>query len=328
MKHTMILAALCLSASAAIAAPPVEPMTQMKEWTPAERERSAAVGAEMRRLAEAGRLDEHAALMEAGRQYPDAPAAFVIETGRELHRLGKRRDEPDGVVGGRPFDRLDGLRKTSREFPPGADDRAASIPRATGVHPFRRWDVMADLAAWAAEEQDTHRRVRIRNVRRAVGPITQPIVYPPFFWLPLDMVESEIEAMDPTIKRDIENGIGRHSEILLGGLNIRVYPDDCCAHEATLVVALSHGGQVERYPLRMRLGDDGAYHVADPAGTAVELTGIVATLPEYPVLTIVALEGTEHPAGYRQPIPYVVRWRHFDLEYGAHSPGDPEGVVR
>ena len=61
----------------------------------------------------------------------------------------------------------------------------------------------------------------------------------------------------------------------------------------------------------------------------MELTGTLITMPEYPLLTVVGLEDVDYPATDRlEPIAYAVRWREFELEYGAHVPDDPEGVIR
>ena len=241
--YVLGLVALAGMTAAIHAAPTVEPVTQVTPLKGADRENAVAVGAELRRLANTGRMDEYAALGEAVRQFPHANAALLIDRGREIHRLGKTADDADGIVGGREFRSIRSSLSATQSFPLAGrdpDDRLA----------FRPMPAFNGLARWSARHGAEQRRVKIRSVRRSVGALTQPILYPPFFWLPMNMLEREIEAMDPTLRPDLEDGRNRHSEILLLGLNVKLFPPkvaECCASNATLHVALSDDSHVERF---------------------------------------------------------------------------------
>lgn len=326
-KRSCLLGCVVLvGISAAIhAAPTVEPVTQVTPLKGANRENAIAVGAELRRLANAGRMDEYAALGEAVRQYPRADAAWLIEVGREIHTLGKTSDDADGIVAGREFGSIRSSLSAVRSFPPAIRLPADRLE-------FRPMPAFEGLARWSAIHAAEQRRVKIRSVRRSVGALTQPILYPPFFWLPMNMIEREIEAMDPTLRPDLEDGLNRHSEILLLGLNVKLFPPkdaECCAPNATLDVALSDDSQVERFVFDVQERERGVYYLTDPVGASVELVGALVTLSEYPLLTINGLSDVDYPvADQLEPISYAVRWREFELEYGAHVPGDPESVIR
>ena len=334
---TLIVATTCLVAmSATGGSPDVEPVSQFRPMTESEVEKSAKIGAELRRLAKAGRMDEHEAIAEAMRQFDGLSANDTIRAGRVLHGLGKTASDPDGFVGGRPFREIGPhkeLRSLERSiFAAEADVDSPLPPLNDKRGEFVPVDQLVELAERTAIEAAAHRQVKMRSVMDSVGMLTQPTVYPPFFWLPMSVVDERLERLDATITADLEAGIDRHSEIMLAGLNIKLFlPEgaECCGEQTKLAVSLVHGDQVENYTFRMVQREPGVYYLHDPGTAAVEMMDALLFFPEYPLFTIRGLEGVGYePAGAREPIAYAVRWMDLELEFGAHMAEDPEGVVR